>query len=596
MQEDLNIRGETIQSMYAKYRKGIYIVNRRYQRKLVWTLMEKQKFIDSILNKYPVPLFLGVNFDHHEKGRCFEILDGMQRLHAITSFIDGEFSVNGYFFDLSIVAETNKLLKEKILVQREPKLSFEDCSVILNYPLPISTTIFTSSQNVDETFRRINTGGVRLSRQEVRQAGIISNFSQLVRKCSIYIRGDVSHTDIIELDKMKNISLTTENNDNGIKIQNTFWHKNRILTLDNILASRDEELVSHLILHILLGDGSQTSSRFLDEVYLDNHPNSNTVNDAILKYNSDNLYKTFCHVFNELNKVINEFPNEYCEYIYKEKPIKIQNSYQVLFLAFYELLIIKNKKIQNYREVSKLLKHVASNHMGGILNNDYKWLSRDRERLKQAICGVISHQFIAREGLDPTSQSYVDNLENILTQSTTENICYDFKIGFHSFVNDQFNNKLFSKVIKTLTAMSNSHAGENFVIIGVADNKDDARKYEEKYNSPPKTYKNFFITGIDSEALNFHRSIDQYQQKIQQLIEKEPIDEEIKRKIARNVLFFKYYDKHLIMFKIIRGETPISYDGKLYVRKIANTDPNDVKDTFAFYKEFMEQSSRYPYN
>lgn len=87
-----------------------------------------------------------------------------------------------------------------------------------------------------------------------------------------------------------------------------------------------------------------------------------------------------------------------------------------------------------------------------------------------------------------------------------------------------------------------------------------------------------------------------YQQKIQQLIEKEPIDEEIKRKIARNVLFFKYYDKHLIMFKIIRGETPISYDGKLYVRKIANTDPNDVKDTFAFYKEFMEQSSRYPYN
>ncbi len=54
MQNNLNIRGEVIQSIYSSYKLGKYIVNRRYQRKLVWTLLEKQKFIDSLINQYSV--------------------------------------------------------------------------------------------------------------------------------------------------------------------------------------------------------------------------------------------------------------------------------------------------------------------------------------------------------------------------------------------------------------------------------------------------------------------------------------------------------------------------------------------------------------
>lgn len=160
MQNTLNIRGEPIQSVYSDFRKGRFIVNRRYQRKLVWTLAEKQRFIDSLINEYPVPLFLGVGFNHPTRGNCFEILDGMQRLEAITSFIDGEFPVHDHYFDLSTVAETNQLLQSGALVQKNPTLDFESCSRILNYPLPISTSTYTSVENVDETFRRINTGGV----------------------------------------------------------------------------------------------------------------------------------------------------------------------------------------------------------------------------------------------------------------------------------------------------------------------------------------------------------------------------------------------------------------------------------------------------
>jgi uncharacterized protein with ParB-like and HNH nuclease domain len=45
---ELSIKGESIQSLYGSYLKGTFLVNRRYQRKLVWTVEEKRSFIDSI--------------------------------------------------------------------------------------------------------------------------------------------------------------------------------------------------------------------------------------------------------------------------------------------------------------------------------------------------------------------------------------------------------------------------------------------------------------------------------------------------------------------------------------------------------------------
>ena len=51
-------KSESIQSVYENYISKKYIVNRRYQRKLVWSIQEKEAFIDSIYRRYSVPLFL----------------------------------------------------------------------------------------------------------------------------------------------------------------------------------------------------------------------------------------------------------------------------------------------------------------------------------------------------------------------------------------------------------------------------------------------------------------------------------------------------------------------------------------------------------
>lgn len=73
--QDLTVRGELIERTYGNYIENRYLVNRRYQRKLIWTIDEKVAFIDSILHGYPVPIILLAK--NKTRGRnVFEIIDG----------------------------------------------------------------------------------------------------------------------------------------------------------------------------------------------------------------------------------------------------------------------------------------------------------------------------------------------------------------------------------------------------------------------------------------------------------------------------------------------------------------------------------------
>ena len=95
--------GKVVERSYEDYRNNQYLVNRRYQRKLVWELEEKQAFIDSLANGYPVPLFLFAKCVYKGQDRS-EIIDGMQRLNAVFSFIENDYpAANGEYFDLSTI-------------------------------------------------------------------------------------------------------------------------------------------------------------------------------------------------------------------------------------------------------------------------------------------------------------------------------------------------------------------------------------------------------------------------------------------------------------------------------------------------------------
>lgn len=84
---ELSVQGESLQQLYSQYTQRRFLVNRRYQRKLVWSVEEKAKLVDSVLKRLPIPLILLAETNFEDSPR-FEVIDGLQRLNALFSFIE----------------------------------------------------------------------------------------------------------------------------------------------------------------------------------------------------------------------------------------------------------------------------------------------------------------------------------------------------------------------------------------------------------------------------------------------------------------------------------------------------------------------------
>lgn len=72
------------------------VVNAEYQRGAVWTITQKKKLVDSVMRGYSIPLI----YLHHivqTAGKLvsqrFEIIDGQQRINALSDYYDGAFKL-----------------------------------------------------------------------------------------------------------------------------------------------------------------------------------------------------------------------------------------------------------------------------------------------------------------------------------------------------------------------------------------------------------------------------------------------------------------------------------------------------------------------
>lgn len=214
--DELSIKSMTVNQVYSLYVERKLKVNRQYQRKLCWTIEEKRNFIDTVSNGYPVPLFL-LAID--ECG-VYEIIDGMQRLDALCTFIEQKYELRDGYFNLESMPDTLQLKRKGVLKQGRQILSIEKCKDIANYPLPISVFPARDS-SIEEVFKRINSTGKHLSSQELRQIGVQTEYATLVRQLSSEMRGDYSE-DTLLLNDMSNISLSNYRLKYAINVNDVF--------------------------------------------------------------------------------------------------------------------------------------------------------------------------------------------------------------------------------------------------------------------------------------------------------------------------------------------------------------------------------------
>lgn len=575
--KDLSIKGESIQSLYGSFLQKIFLVNRRYQRKLVWTIEEKRSFIDSIINGYPVPLILLAEVTS-ENGKKLEIIDGMQRMNAIMSFIDQEFEANGGFFNLDTMADTKFLKDQGDITQKEPILDRALCAEIVRYQIPLSVYQESGNSHIDEVFRRLNSGGKHLSKQELRQAGTLSKFATIVRKLASNIRGDSSARDTLDLNSMKNISITNRNLDYGISVDNLFWVANSIISKDDLRQSKDEEVIADIVAWVCLDKGVRSSSEILNELYGYNAQSSDSSLESqlevqIQKINEELIQSNVQYVFDTLIDLISESGKTFNSILFERQQAKIARYFQVVYLSLYKLLIDEGLEIENR---SKLLEHFekAGDKTIRLSGGGGTWSAKEKQTQIDAFSGVLRSCFVKAKVNDPARNQWITRFENILMQSSTEQTLYDFKVGLHPLNSGtDFNQDAFSKIIKTLTAMANTLPNSvGYCLIGVADNKGTADAHKTKYSSDYVPYSTFYITGIQNEGIQYHGDVDKYFTKLSQLIKNEPISARDKDNISRNISIVNYFNKTVIILKIESGEKPSVYDNKYYVRHGSNNE------------------------
>ena len=146
-----------------------------YQRRSRWDISRKSQLIESFLVNIPVPpVFLYEN----EFAR-YEVMDGQQRISAILEFFENQFPLRGLQILNSLVG---KRFRQLPLVIRAGLERRSLPAIIL---LKESTPSHESTLHLRRyVFERLNTGGLRLNAQEIRNSVHAGKFNDLLIELS----------------------------------------------------------------------------------------------------------------------------------------------------------------------------------------------------------------------------------------------------------------------------------------------------------------------------------------------------------------------------------------------------------------------------
>lgn len=593
--QELTVRSESIQRLYALYIADRFLVNRRYQRKLVWSVEEKQKLIDSILRDLPLPLFL-VAENTRDVNTSLELIDGLQRLNAVFSFLENEYPLNGAYFDLDALADT-KLKKDRgELVQKTPTMSREDSGKLANYAVALSVFRASDEASIEEVFRRINSGGRRLSRQSLRQAGTISRLADLVRVVSSSVRGDTSPSESVPLSVMPQLSITNYNLEYGVNVDDIFWVQQGVLRREDVRESLDEQLVLDILLDCMI-DPLQTSGTRIRDAYYNygeeegaDTKESRSAELAIEASGSQPLVDAFMRTYDELRATILASGKKFTALVGAGSGGRSPRYYHATFMAFYELMYRDGMRVADYEKAARALVNIGQGALQ-VPGGGGDWGADQKRTAIDGVKGVLRSSFEKSGAADDLGQfSYASQLETLLGNALVEQQQFDSKQGLLQLGSGRkLDEGCLRQIGETLSAMANSGPlSVGYVALGIADNSGDAARVTQLDGVVPISYRGFHMVGIEREARVLGKNLNEYWLWIiQKLASMSVLDRDVARSIGAASRLVSYHGLAVGLLRVNGQSQPVMYDGKLFERRGSSTVLVDPSDYLGVYRRFV---------
>lgn len=170
----------TVETIVNQVKKGRIDLTPAFQRRDAWTLKAKSLLIESILLNFPIP---PITLAEKPEDKTFVVVDGKQRLTAITQFVGGLNGTKSNNFVLTGLSQLNHLNGKdySTLSENYPR----EAVSLENYS--IRTNVIRGWKNDDilySIFHRLNSGSVKLSPQELRQSLHPGPFAKFINEYS----------------------------------------------------------------------------------------------------------------------------------------------------------------------------------------------------------------------------------------------------------------------------------------------------------------------------------------------------------------------------------------------------------------------------
>ncbi len=155
----------------ALKKPGYMDIRPDYQKRDRWDKKKQSQLIESFLINIPVPPIIL----YEKKYNVYEVMDGQQRITALKDFYENRLQLTG----LEVWPELNERTYNELPGNIQAGIDRRSISIIV--------LIIESKSSPEDAlllkqlaFARINTGGVELSRQEIRNCSFYGQFNQLL--------------------------------------------------------------------------------------------------------------------------------------------------------------------------------------------------------------------------------------------------------------------------------------------------------------------------------------------------------------------------------------------------------------------------------